>query len=240
MTRKTPMWRRYLTFWGRDIDRDLSDEMEFHIAARTRELVDAGWLPDAAAAEARRQFGNRDAVVSECHQIDRRFEKKKRMMRHLNDFQGDIHFAVRQFFSQRLYSAVAVITLALGIGSTTAIFSIVNAVLLEPLPYSEPDRLFALRSMDSNGLPTGLMAPRFAEPLYEGHRLVEAGALAWALSGSILSRDRTPYPFMPFRVTHRFFDVFTDVVAMGRPFAANDPPGSIVISHSTWQNYFGS
>src|SRR4030095_2202740 len=111
------------------------------------------------------------------------------------DLQGDIQFAVRQFFSQPLYSAVAVITLALGIGSTTAIFSIVDAVLLEPLPYSEPDRLFALRSMDSNGLPTGLMAPRFAEPLYEGHRLVEAGSLAWVLPGSLLSRDRTTDPF---------------------------------------------
>jgi predicted permease len=240
MTGKTPMWRRYLTFWGRDIDRDLRDEVEFHIEARTAELVDAGWPPDAAAAEARRQFGNRDAIVSECHQIDARLEEKKRMMRHLRDLQGDVRFAVRQFFSQPLYSAVAIVTLALGIGSNTAIFSIVNAVLLEPLPYSEPDRLFALRSMDSNGLPTGLMAPRFAEPLYEGHRLVEAGALAWALPGSILSRDRSPYPFMPFRVTRQFFNVFTDAIAMGRDFAPNESPASIIISHSTWQNYFAA
>jgi putative ABC transport system permease protein len=236
----TPMWRRYLIFWGRDIDGDLRDEMEFHIEARTLELVAAGWPRHAAAAEARRQFGNRDAIVSECHQIDTRFEGKKRMMRHLRDFRGDFRFAARQFFSQPLYTAVAIVTLALGIGSTTAIFSIVNAVLLKPLPYSQPDRLFALRSIDSNGLPTGLMAPRFAEPLYQGHRLVEAGALAWALPGSILSRDRTPYPFMPFRVTRQFFNVFTDVIAMGRAFAPNESAGSIIISHSTWQNYFAS
>jgi predicted permease len=234
------MWRRYLTFWGRDIDRDLRDEVEFHIELRTSELLDAGWPPAAAAAEARRQFGNRDAVLSECHQIDIRFEKKQSMMRHLRDLRGDIQFAVRQFFGHPLHSSVAVITLALGIGSTAAIFSIVNAVLLEPLPYRQPDHLFALRSMDSSGLPTGLMAPRFAEPLYEGHRLVEAGALAWAQSGSILSKDRMPYPFMPFRVTDRFFDVFTDAIAMGRPFGPNEPQGSIVISHSTWQNYFAS
>jgi predicted permease len=178
--------------------------------------------------------------VSECHQIDLRFEKKKNVMRHLSDLQGDILFAVRQFFSQPLYSAVAVITLALGIGSSTAIFSIVDAVLLEPLPYSEPDRLFALRSMDSNGLPTGLMAPRFAEPLYEGHPLVEAGALAWARAGSVVSSDGTPYPSTAFFVTGRFFDVFTDAMAMGRAFAAQEPAASIVISHSTWERYFGS
>jgi predicted permease len=234
------MWRRYLTFWGRDIDRDLRDELEFHIDARARELVDAGWSPNAAAAEARRQFGNREAIVSECHRIDVGLEKKKNMMRHLTHVNGDIQFAVRQFLGQRLVSAVAVITLALGIGSTTALFSIVDAVLLEPLPYSQPDRLFALRSMDTNGLPTGLMAPRFAEPLYKDHPLVEAGALAWVLPGSILSQDRTPYPFMPFRVTDRFFHVFTDTIAMGRAFGPDEPPGSIVIAHSTWQNYFGS
>ena len=97
MSGKTPMWRRYLTFWGPDIDRELRDEVEFHIEARTRELVDAGWPPDAAAAEARRQFGNRDAILSECHRLDLRLEKKKRMMGYLSALQGDIRFAVRQF-----------------------------------------------------------------------------------------------------------------------------------------------
>src|SRR5688572_20248889 len=240
MSPRTPMWRRYLTFWGRDIARDLSDEVEFHIEARTRELIGAGWTPDAAAAEARRQFGNRDAVMSECHQIDVRLERDKRMMRHLNDLRGDIQFAFRQLRSQPIYSAVAIITLALGIGATTAIFSILNAVLLEPLPYRDPDRLFALRSMDSKGLPAGLMAPRFAEPFYEGHNLVEAGALAFSLTGSILSSDKTPYPSNVFRVTDRFFDVFTDAIAVGRVFQANEPPTSIIISHSAWEKYFGS
>src|SRR5262245_32615562 len=107
MTRKTPMWRRYLTFWGRDIDRDLRYELEFHIEARTAELSQAGWAPDAAAAEARRQFGNREAVMSECHQIDIRHEKEKKMMRHLNDLRGDIPFAFRQLLSHPMFSAVA-------------------------------------------------------------------------------------------------------------------------------------
>jgi len=154
----------------------------------------------------------------------------------------DLKFSLRVLLGQPAYSVVAVVTLALGIGATTALFSIVNAVLLKPLPYKEPERLYALRSMDSNGLPTGLMAPRFAAPLYEGHPLVEAAALGWALSGSILSSDRTPYPFMPFRVTSRFFDVFTDAIALGRAFGPNDPPNSnlIILSHSTWQKYFGA
>jgi putative ABC transport system permease protein len=153
---------------------------------------------------------------------------------------NDLKFSIRVLLGQLTYSAVAIATLALGIGATTAIFSIVNAVLLKPLPYKEPDRLYALRSMDSNGLPTGLMAPRFAQPLYENHPLVEAAALGWALSGSILSADRTAYPFMPFRVTDRFFNVFTDSIAIGRGFQPNEPPNSIILSHATWEKYFGS
>ena len=152
----------------------------------------------------------------------------------------DLRFSLRVLLGQPTYSTVAIITLALGIGATTAIFSILNAVLLKPLPYTDPDRLYALKSMDSNGLPNGLMAPRFAEPLYENHPLVEAGALGWALSGSILSADRTPYPFMPFRVTNRFFNVFTDAIAMGRAFQSREPGNSIILSHATWENYFGS
>lgn len=82
---KTPMWRRYLTFWGGNLDRDLYDELEFHIEARARELVDEGWTPDAARTEARRLFGDAARIVSECRQIDHRFEKENRMIRYLED-----------------------------------------------------------------------------------------------------------------------------------------------------------
>ena len=158
----------------------------------------------------------------------------------IRNMRKDLSFSVRALIRQPLYSAVAIVTLALGIGSTTAIFSIVKAVLLEPLPYTKPDRLFALRSMDSDGSPTGLMAPRFAQPFYEGHPLVESGTLTWATAGSIRSSDGSAFPLTPVRVTDRFFSVFPDAIALGRAFAPKEPPASIVLSHSVWQKYFGS
>src|SRR5262245_33306012 len=113
----------------------------------------------------------------------------------------DINFSIRTLFNQPTFAAVAVVTLALGIGANAAIFSILNAVLIKELNYHEPGRLYMLRSMAPNGTPTGLMAPRFVAPFIEGHASVEAASFGWALAGSIIAADGTPYPFMPYRVT---------------------------------------
>jgi len=152
----------------------------------------------------------------------------------------DLRFSIRSLLRQPLFAAVAVITLALGIGANTAIFSILDSVLLEDLPYNDPDRLYTLRSMDPNGNPTGLMAPRFAAPFYEGHPSVEAASIGFALAGSVLAADSTPYPFLPYRVTPRFFDVFNGPMALGRGFQPDEPQESLVISYATWRDYFGS
>jgi putative ABC transport system permease protein len=151
----------------------------------------------------------------------------------------DLKFSMRSLVSQPGFAAVAIITLALGIGANTAIFSILDSVLLEDLPYEDPDRLYMLRSQTSTGAP-GLMAPRFADPLYEGHPSVEAAAIAWALAGSVVDRSGTPFPFTPYRVTSRFFDVFNGEIALGRGFEPNEPATSIVLSNAAWRDYFGS
>src|SRR5262245_33105266 len=153
---------------------------------------------------------------------------------------GDLKFSVRTLFSQPTFAAVAILTLALGIGATTAVFSILNAVLLQDLPYNDPRRLYMLRSLDAKGNPTALMAPRYVAPLLEGHPSVDAGTFGWGLAGSVIAADGTPYPFLPYRVTSRFFDVFNNEMALGRGFQRNEPPASIVISHTTWKNYFKS
>ena len=135
------MWRRYATFFGRSIRGDIEDELQFHIEARTRELVDAGWPPRAAEDEAHRLFGDRDSILTECQQINTRFEQRRQMHAYLSGIAADFHFALRGFRRTPGLAVIMVLTLALGIGATTAIFSVVNAVLLQPLPYANPERL---------------------------------------------------------------------------------------------------
>src|SRR4026207_2342072 len=122
MALKTPMWRRYLTFWGRGHASDIRDEIEFHVEARTRELIDRGWAPWDAEREARRQFGDPGAILSECHSIGHDFEKGKRMTRYFNDFKSDVQFALRQFRRQPQFWAAIILTLVVGIAASTCIF----------------------------------------------------------------------------------------------------------------------
>src|SRR5262245_30426038 len=108
MPGKTPMWRRYLTFWGRSVDDDLCDEIEFHIDARQRELIDLGWDPAGARDEARRVFGETRPILVECRRIDRQLQQRRRMRSYFSEVKDDVRFAVRQFRRQPRYWAVIV------------------------------------------------------------------------------------------------------------------------------------
>jgi predicted permease len=130
----------------REIDADVSDEITFHLNATIQELVDRGWTRDAARREAARRFGDVGATVVYCRRLDAGTERHLRMRQFLDDLHQDIIYTVRMLAGQPLFSAVALLTVALGIGATTLVFSVVHASLLAPLPYKDAERLMVLRA----------------------------------------------------------------------------------------------
>jgi len=121
------------------------DELAFHVAMRTRELIDRGMTPAAAQQEALRRLGGLEGMQRRLTQLGLERDRDIRRRYYLRALVQDVRYGVRQLARQPGFAAVVIMTLALAIGATTAIFSVINAAILRPLPYGEPDRLVRLR-----------------------------------------------------------------------------------------------
>src|SRR5262245_35080345 len=244
MARRTPMWRRYLTFWGRSVDDDLRDEIEFHVDARTRELIDHGWEPASARDEARRVFGETRPILVECRRINRQLEQRRRMSAYLSDIKDDVRFAWRQFRHQPRYWAVIVLTLVVGIAASTSLFAVVDGVLLKPLPYPNPDRLVRLQTWNLRG--------EYVH-LHERAKTFSVAAFYPAPREVTVSIGGEPARLSASGVTADLFDVLGVQPALGRGFTAQEMQeggtgvpggeywrtyGVVILSSGTWRDYF--
>ena len=135
-------WRRLRSVLGKpSVEREVSDELAFHIDMRARELVARGMDPAAARAEALRRFGDLEQVSRACETIGKRRDQTMRRTELLQELRSDLKFAGRSLRKRPGFTAVVALTLALGIGANAAIFSVVRAVLLQPLPFDRPEQL---------------------------------------------------------------------------------------------------
>jgi putative ABC transport system permease protein len=161
-------------------------------------------------------------------------------MRHLLQ---DLRFALRTCLRNRTFALVAVLTLALGIGANSAIFSVVNAVLLRPLAYAEPDRLLTVYHLypSLGDLEAGMAAPTYRDlreevPIFES----VAAQSGWGVN---LSGEQQPERLLGSRVTQEFFATYGVPAALGRTIQPADAPTGeeplVVLSHSLWQRLYG-
>lgn len=241
-----PGWRRLLrlSLGSRSIERDVDDELAFHITMREEKLRRLGLTPDAARAEAHERFGDASRVRVECLTIDRQHAREVRLMEWLESLWSDFIYALRTFRRMPTFTIVAMITLAIGIGATSAMFTLVNSILLRPLPYPESGRLVrVIQSYPEIGLDTwGLNQQNIA--LYRD-RSTDFTAFAGYQGGSVTIRGSNEPQRLPIaRVTSEFFRVIGVGPALGRPFTAEeDTPGRntvVILSHGTWQTRFGA
>ncbi|MGH7622899.1 MAG: permease prefix domain 1-containing protein, partial [Gemmatimonadaceae bacterium] len=133
-----------LPFTRKRLVREVDDELAFHLEQRTARLVAAGWTIDAARAEALRHFGDLEIVRTSCVTLDQQREHAMRRAEFLTEVRQDLVYAARTLRRNAVVSAVIVIALATGIGANTAIFTLVDAVLMRTLPVAHPEQLVAI------------------------------------------------------------------------------------------------
>jgi predicted permease len=152
----------------------------------------------------------------------------------------DLRFSARMLFANVRFTAAAVLTLALGIGATAAIFSVVNEVLLRPLPYDGSGQIYRIRTIDAQGLPLGPVMSAHIDALKERGSPVLAAAYGFSNEASVVGRDGLAIGISQYFASEDFFRVFTDPPSLGRNFEPRDELGATVGSQRLWRESFES
>jgi len=233
----TETWRRLRSLmWRQSIEDRLDDELRFHIDAKTDKNIRAGMSPDEARREARLSFGD-------VQSMKERARDEFRPAR-VEDSLRDLRYGLRGLRRAPGFTAISALTLAIGIGATTAVFSVVNAVLIRPLPYPEADSLVGVWQT-AQGLNVGSDVNMSAAQFYtyrEHNRSFEEIGL-W-LAGAVTVTGLAE----PERVASVWFTFSTLPAlrvrpAIGRGFSEQDDtasaPGTAILSYEYWQRRFG-
>ncbi|MGE5245407.1 MAG: ADOP family duplicated permease [Betaproteobacteria bacterium] len=210
----------------------VADEIEFHLHSRVDDLVARGLTPAEALARARREFGSTAAYADEC--------REARGLRWLDDLRGDLVYAWRSFRRTPVFAIAAILSLTLGIGANTLVFSVVNALVLKPLPIPDPGRFVFVQNVAG-----GYVSHSFPNYLdFRDRNVTFDGLIAYRVSPMNVEIRGAAMRAWGYLATGNYFDVLGLRPEIGRFFhPAEDvrPGGSpfAVLSDAFWRAQFG-
>jgi predicted permease len=227
------LWRNL--FRKNLVEQDLTEEVQAYLDLLTEAKIKDGFKPEEARRAAFIELGGMEQVKERVRDV--------RMGHHLETLLQDLSFGVRTLIKRPGFAAIAVLTLALGIGANTAIFSVVNTVLLQPLPYKNPDRLVTLwESNPQKDFDTVPVSPaNYADWRDQNTVFDEIGTSRNAIY--TLTGRGEPESITGYRFSENFFRVLGAEPLLGRTFTPEeDQPGNnsvVILSHRLWQRLFG-
>jgi predicted permease len=229
-------WIKQL-FSRRRLYDDLSEEIQDHLREKIDELVARGMPESEAAAAARREFGNVTLVKERSREVWR--------WPSMENFLMDVHYGLRLLRKNPGFTAMAVLTLAIGIGANTAIFSVLESQLWHPLPFPDSERLVDVHTvLRDNPKQWDVLSSRMFQAWRSQTRSL-AGLVGYSYpTNRNLTADGSAERVLVMPVTSNFFEVLQVPLARGRAFLAEEEtPGrdrAVIVSYSFWQNRFAS
>jgi predicted permease len=225
-------WNR---FWHRKrMDSQLEKELAFHTDEHISDLIAQGCNPEEARRRARLELGGSEQVKEQC--------RDARGTRWFEDLLQDLRYALRTLRKNPGFAAVALLTLAVGTGATTVMFTVVNGVLLKPLSYPEPERLVALHGkVQQFGEPWGFSYPDFLD--YQSQDQSVGQMAAWTYGGGTISEAAGAEYVDGREISSELFSVLGVPLVRGRAFSREeDRRGAApvaIISYGLWQRAYG-
>jgi putative ABC transport system permease protein len=237
------MWRRYGRIRGPNIDADVDDELAFHLAMRRRDYESRGLSADDAVRAAATRFGDVARIGGALRAHDHRRQQVHQRREVMGDLAQDLKYGLRALRRAPGFTVVAILTIALGIGATTAIFSVINAVVLRPLPYLEADRVVMIW-MDNTrqAIEKDIHSyPNFAD--YRSQNTVMSEMAGFTNANFNVTGNGDPQRIRGAAATADLFRVLRASPLIGRVFTAEEEEqGSdavVVLSHGFWERAFG-
>jgi predicted permease len=224
------------------IEEEVDTELAFHVDMVIQTLIAGGMTPNDARAEAIRRFGDIAVVAAECRRYGRQRDRNRSRAEYLAELRQDFAFTLRQLRRARGFAATATITLALGIGATAAVFSVLYAVVLRPMPFPDADRVvrvLPVRRGEVDDIVSGaeFAAIRDRRDAFSSVTIIGGGGFTLTgmgvpeiIGGALVSAD--------------YFRVLGIAPMLGRGFLPSDDiegaPHVAIMSHRFWASRFGS
>src|SRR5499426_3595112 len=229
-------------FRRRQVEQEMDEEIRYHLERQTQEHIAKGMTPEEARYAALRAMGGVERRKEECRDM--------RGVRWIEELMQDVRYWLRTLRKSPGFTAVAVLTLALGIGVNTALFTLFNAVALRPLPVKDPDRIVKVyrKELGKSGREVAGSSSMLSYPEYTAFRdktHVFSGLTAYAENASLTLGADEPEAITGLLVAENYFSALGAEMALGRAFLPEEcqAPGAspvVVLSHRFWQRRFGA
>ena len=230
--------------WRIPLDQEVDEELALHVELRTHELVEHGLDPKTARDIVLSRIGDLGQLKRTCVDLGRKRDREMRFTQWLDERKADVTFALRQLKGSPAFTAVAVLTLALGIGVNSAIFALADAALLRPLPFPRSDQLLAVWEQ-RDGTPRSTVSPGNLVDWNARSRTFERfGGFIPGVGGMVMAgADGTAETVPRQWVTSGIFEALGVQPIAGRTFRPSDDAqktGAVVLSEGFWRTRFGS